>query len=349
MKYLITLKPLIPFFFGGENTFGEGGNHQNYFIHSQDMPQVSTIIGMLRYVLLKKDGKLIQKGEDFNLNKKDRDDLIGTKAFSIKDAPAIYGKIKSISPVFVKTGEKYLMPCPVDYGYDVTLSDSLCYCVNNGTNKPLPVVVGKETKKVFPYKDYNNWNYWIDNTGARIVTSQVFGETEQIGIKKGQTDKKSQGFFKQTLKYFVHSESVFAFTADIDYELGNEQEFVQMGGNRSTFLFKAEKIDNQEMILSLFQKTSEFVSVGNRLVLMSDAYLDQEVLDNIDFLWGTSVDNRYNEINQKGGWSRTNVLYHLIKRGSVIFCKNLDKVKESLDNQNLQNVGLNRYIENINK
>ena len=52
MVQLIQLAPLSDFFFGGEATFGQGQN-QHYFVRSNPWPQQTTLLGMLRYELLK--------------------------------------------------------------------------------------------------------------------------------------------------------------------------------------------------------------------------------------------------------------------------------------------------------
>ena len=53
-KYLIKLKPLEPYFFGGERTFGFGKKtkqKQPYYIVSEYIPSQPTLFGTLRYIV----------------------------------------------------------------------------------------------------------------------------------------------------------------------------------------------------------------------------------------------------------------------------------------------------------
>jgi len=59
---LITLKPLMPFFFGYENTFGKKGT--TYYVKSALFPQQSAILGMLRREILLQAGLLTRKLRD---------------------------------------------------------------------------------------------------------------------------------------------------------------------------------------------------------------------------------------------------------------------------------------------
>ena len=54
---LIKLTPLGEFFFGGDVTFGKA-NKRSYYVQSRRFPQQTTLLGMLRYELLKKNNLL---------------------------------------------------------------------------------------------------------------------------------------------------------------------------------------------------------------------------------------------------------------------------------------------------
>ncbi len=58
MRYLIKLTPVDQFFFGGNITFGENKATQNYLVRSEKYPQQTTLLGMLRYQLLKTNSLL---------------------------------------------------------------------------------------------------------------------------------------------------------------------------------------------------------------------------------------------------------------------------------------------------
>ena len=57
-KYLVTFKPVEPYFFGNEKNFAFRGQEKqmqlsnSYFIRSEKMPAQTTLLGVLRYLLL---------------------------------------------------------------------------------------------------------------------------------------------------------------------------------------------------------------------------------------------------------------------------------------------------------
>jgi len=119
-KYLITLKPLEPFFFGGEYTFGADDSRKEssrYSAISTKLPQQTAILGILRKAILIQNGNLTmhKKGEWVDSKSKDTDDknykdakeLVGTDSFSYHKK--IYlGTIKSISPLFIRENDEFL-------------------------------------------------------------------------------------------------------------------------------------------------------------------------------------------------------------------------------------------------
>ncbi|HAD13442.1 MAG TPA: hypothetical protein DCF33_13530, partial [Saprospirales bacterium] len=83
---LIRIRPLEYYFFGGENTFGNGEG-ANYYAKSNDLPQQTTILGLLRRLLFEAKQPI---GQSF------RPDVPAQQA---------YGAIKSLSPVFLLNSE----------------------------------------------------------------------------------------------------------------------------------------------------------------------------------------------------------------------------------------------------
>lgn len=81
-NYLIKLRPLEPYFFGGERTFGFGqmsGQIQKYYIVSEKTPSQTTLFGTLRYIILKQRNAL--HGDP---NSGCSADLVGTESFSFE-------------------------------------------------------------------------------------------------------------------------------------------------------------------------------------------------------------------------------------------------------------------------
>lgn len=102
MKYKITLKPLQPFLFGGDNTYGKIGDKENgtYITKSRLFPQQSAILGMLKKEIMTQQGLLTKKikGEWVDKNKTTTaHEFVGLEKFNIfQNTPQNFGKIKKL-------------------------------------------------------------------------------------------------------------------------------------------------------------------------------------------------------------------------------------------------------------
>ena len=103
MKYLVTLKSLEPFLFGGENTFGTLGDKENgtYLVKSRMFPQQSALLGMLKKEIMTQSGVLTRKIRGEWVDKKDKQrakELVGSE---IVDKP--YTGYYSINNCFINS------------------------------------------------------------------------------------------------------------------------------------------------------------------------------------------------------------------------------------------------------
>ena len=55
--YIVRLTPINSYYFGGEITFGEGVA-QNYYVKSNYLPQASSLLGVMRYEVLRQNNLL---------------------------------------------------------------------------------------------------------------------------------------------------------------------------------------------------------------------------------------------------------------------------------------------------
>ena len=76
--FYVTLSPLEPYFFGSERKLGDGfsNTRSSYFVQSELVPQQSTLLGMLRFFLLKQAGYV---RDDYRTD----EELIGKNSFMI--------------------------------------------------------------------------------------------------------------------------------------------------------------------------------------------------------------------------------------------------------------------------
>jgi hypothetical protein len=104
MEYIITLKPVTPYFWGMEQV-SELGNKRNYYLESALFPQQTAVLGMLRYQALAQFG-FLSIPDHFRI---DATKLIGDSSFDIANTKG-YGAISKISPLQLHKGNSlYLL------------------------------------------------------------------------------------------------------------------------------------------------------------------------------------------------------------------------------------------------
>jgi len=309
MRYLVTLKPLEPFFFGGDRTFGAlGDENSNYLVHSRPFPQQTALLGMIRKEILIQSGLLTKKrrGEWIDEDKKgEAKELVGETKFTFNQAQD-FGVLKDISSIFLlKDGERFIKKVNTD-------------------NHPYKDGV---LENYNPKEDiYDNF-VSVEGSGT-LKFNDIFMAVEQIGIKKGGGDN---AFFKKT-SYLLKDKFSFAFYIESDFELNSS--YVTLGAETSTFKMQITPTDEK----------LEYVDKNGYLILLSDAYIDIPMKKHCIFAITSEITFRYLE-NEFKGQNRTfkkskNIF--LYEKGSV-FIEPTQELIDNLNNQNLQKIGLNIY------
>lgn len=365
MKYLIKLTPTGSYFFGGETTFGERGNEKskhNYLVKSNQLPQASTIFGLVRYEILRKNNLLDYNKKELKKDIKLVEQLIGKQGFSLINKED-FGIINNISPVFLCKGDEYFTAMPLDedmpidalkligkekkggYELDVKFDNNVrCSYGSNKFSKTVNI-------DGFNPKHYYNYLFWISNN--RKIILAPFRDCMQVGIlKNGRDESEKESFFKQQLIRLVDGYS-FAFVLETNSvtklkdvkELSEvNQQPVYIGGNSSLFLMSISKMTNVKP-----EPKFDFTCLikENRRLLIGDAYLTKEQLDTFAFVWGMAIPFRYVDRSTQCGykWGESNKsadLYYLLPRGSVIYGNEDDLAAIEIDA--LKKLGLNNII-----
>ena len=334
--YMVRLTPLGSYFFGGEITFGEEGK-QNYYVMSSLLPQVSSLIGLMRYEILRQNNLLSYNKDSETLSKVKG--LIGEKSFSIDNTSIeSYGIIKKISPVFIecKKEKAFYTPKPLDYGIDIKLSDDIeCSFSSSCLQKQGVIMNGYDPK------EYNTYQYWINGKLKDKNVEEIFYKDEQIGItKNGRNENESDAFFK-IISAGLRKEYNFAFKLETFQEINEvTDEIVFLGGNRSAFMMNIEKTETND---TYFEDYFKALHKDGRFLLLSDTYFTDKERDSFPFIWGTSLNNRYIITESQNGhnWKRPQKsdLFHLFARGGIVYT---DVKPEAAPY--LNNVGLNIFI-----
>lgn len=103
-RYMVRLKPIDCYYFGGETTLGEG-KAQNYYVKSNRLPQVSALVGIIRYEILRQNGLLSYDPEQGGMLKQ-VEQLVGPQGFSMGDGSNAFGIIRKLSPLFWRIRRK---------------------------------------------------------------------------------------------------------------------------------------------------------------------------------------------------------------------------------------------------
>jgi len=312
VRYLVTLTPLEPFLFGGDNTFGKLGSDTEgtYLVKSRHFPQQSAILGMLKKEIMIQSGVLTRKvrGEWVDRdNKQEAKHLVGDEKFDITASkPQNFGAIKSLEPIFLLQGKKR-------YIKKVAIAN----CNYKGG-----LLQGYNPKE-------NIYDNFIEIGSEEACSSTaIFQAVEQIGNKKGAEE---DSLFKKT-SYKLEDGFQFAFYMESDYPLQNS--IVHLGADRSSFKLEVKE-DNS---------TLSYHDKNGYLTLLSDSYITLPLKENCDFAITSEIS--YKQLTNsfqknRRTFSKSDKVY-LYEKGSVIL-NPTDKLLENLNNKNCQQIGYNKY------
>ena len=346
-KYLVKLTPYEKFFFGGENTFGHG--HQaNYLVKSQYFPQQTGVLGFIRHQLLLQSNDSIFKNniiQDTNNATK----LIGETGFKI-NRKFPYGAIKSLSPVFISNGNEYFLPGNKEY-QKYTKLDKNC----NKIEIDIFLDLEKEGDN-YTYKEYNPKFPILDlliSKNNRKSYEDIFIEKKQVGIRKNyKGGSDDEAYYIQTF-YGMKDGYSFAFIVELEEKVEDidvnfsSQKLVVFGGEQQAFKMEVEEFkDSFNKLIPDYEPSTHF----NKFVLVSDAYVEENIMNEVDFANTETIDFRFikTDINEKNFYTKPDKSqkYNLYKKGSVFYFSTDEqkiKIKSLLKNEVLENLGYNHY------
>jgi len=313
MRYLVRLKPLEPFMFGGEQTFGALGDKEvgSYLVKSRMFPQQTAILGMVKRELMTQAGVLTRKrrGEWVDSNKKvEAGELVGNEKFDmLSTVVQDFGAIKEISPIFLLQEERfYIKKVDIDTH---TYSDGK--------------LMGYDPK----VNIYDN--FVSSNGGEKKRSESFFKAIEQTGNKKGGEENS---LFKKT-SYLLNDGAMFAFYLEIEYEL--KRGIVTLGADGSKFM----------MELTPSEESLEYVDAKGYLTLLSDSYITVAIKEHCDFAIVSEISHRNlknkKHVSRVNRFEKSETLY-LYEKGSVFINPSAELIAD-LNNKNLQQIGYNIY------
>ncbi|MBA4509568.1 CRISPR-associated protein Cmr3 [Clostridium sporogenes] len=265
-RYLVKLKPVDSFFFGGEKVFDfyDGKKPlKNNIVKSREFPQQTSILGMIRKEILVLNSCIKEKWDYSKEQQKENNKLIGGRSFNITDENQDFGIINSVSPVFIiqetKGSDKFLIKIPKDHNVNnrhdkyspFKFNDDKGNCLKVKTNlaEEVYLPIDFEAKKGLS-EDF------IDiQTGDIVSKNKVFIRDCSIGIRLDKNHKTKDNSLFRLEKYkfnydnnYERADKCFAFILDV--EDGKEKNIfedykniVTLGGERSHFFISFEKVN----------------------------------------------------------------------------------------------------------
>lgn len=399
-KYLVTLTPTGRFFFGGDTTFEIGNDMEDasnkaasqtnsdekstveterkkhnekfssYIIHSSKFPQQTSLLGMLRFLLLAgKENTIFDRNSQKVVDKNEAKLLIGEKSFCVNSdhAQNSFGKIQYISPCFLHNSDSNTnyFKAPADYQLTAgNFDDKVESAMLNGKEIKIPVIIQKDNK-AYCSKHYLSQQYLTINNGKveTIEQNEIFQEDSRIGIRKNESGKAEEKAFYKQIGYKMSNPAIgFAFITDVlEIDLTKYSgKLVSIGADSSMFVFKACKLSESETLCTTFPDAN-YQYVHNdeweKVVLLSDTYLEEGDLENVCYAISESKPFRFlsfeiedDDYNVMRTINKRSKRYNLYKAGSVFFLNagKADDFKNKIDAKaEFVQIGYNKYISKV--
>lgn len=350
MKYLVTLTPTGRFFFGGDMTYTVGDVEKDkervedaeakkriayndafasYIICSSKFPQQTSLLGMLRFLILSHDEDIFNGNTQKITNPVKAGELIGVHSFTVnsKHKPNNFGLIHSIGACFLcKDGACYRR-APLDYDLTVENYEIISGAKLNKLSLRIPII--KKGENEYTSKDELCAKY-IAGSGDALDENQIYEEDIRIGIRRNENGKTEDNAFYKQIGYRLKDGFQFAFTVDTDEDLkAYGKQMVSVGADSSIFIFEAfEEVKEPELPTSYVMKGSGW----QKIVLLSDTYIENEDIKEyvcyaitavkpFRFIKSTVEDNTYDIVHNLHKRSER---YNLYVAGSVFFVDEKD-------------------------
>ena len=350
--YLITLTPTGKFFFGGDMTFtvnGKESEFTSYIIRSNKFPQQTSLLGMLRFLILRNDENVFDASTQSIKDRKAAANLIGPKSFENSNKEGDFGKIKKLHHCFLQVckDSQWVDMHVVNPKADLQVTfDNPCLAIINEKLVEVP-------KISFEAKELYETEYICSSCGKATKESEIFKEDICNGInrdiKTGKTDDNA--LFKQVFYRFNNkgTQYRFAFYAEMDLTEDEVKKYngqlVSIGG------------DNSQFVVGIEQKNIPQTEggKGTKVVLESPAYLTKEDLEKVRFAITDTIPFKcmktktesvesYNKRNQKYDYSESISLYD---KGSVFYFKDSDDATDFIEklkqHADFYQIGYNHY------
>lgn len=360
-NYLLKITPLEPFTFGGENgfSFEEIGYKGTYYMKSGIAPEQTTIIGMIRYLLLKSEGKLNSSFSYSEEEKRDIAAICGPATFSFEpEGPQNFGYIKSISPLFIIDEDdgiyiknpfcnKAKKPEGSDDSYKalklMNLSTQIDCSKGEGFSFP------SEKEDGYNAKDGYGSGYICINANKpenqRLKESKDFFKTSNLVGNSKNTQKKDDCFFKREVITMKNASfGVYLKLDDNAAELISGA-IVYMGKKKSAFRVDVKQVPETVTLQEQAEAFFASYSLAEKWYYCLSDVLPQGRIEykNFGITESKLIRNLKTDYSNKGMNRKGQKRYPLVAAGSVFYGE--ISIALQIDNYELKNVGYNQIIK----
>lgn len=366
--YLVRMTPLEPFTFGGEKGFRfesqdveKGRNNTaniSYYQTSRELPEQTTIIGMLRYLILRHNGVAKDFCKYTNDDKQKIHELIGESSFSFQNREFLMGKLKSVSPVFIVDQEQnfekisYYIRNPLNNIGDKTyrpMKMNTQKIVTSVGKIELPVV---DSDNGYTTKTHLNYGYLnigtVDQPKAEFVENMFESRLitgNRKNNKKNNKKNDEDGFFKrQALCFKCEKDKKYSFAVFVECEDGilPKNMLSYMGLKKSSFRVECTKVIENDLINRI---KNALKGKDIWYYALSDILLyDEDNINSFSIISKKQVRNMETNLNEDSfskAVKRAKNQYNLIEAGSVFWSEN----PIHNQNENLKNAGYNYTVK----
>lgn len=374
-SFYVTLKPLEPYFFGSERKLGDGisSARTTYFIKSEAVPSQSTLLGMVRFFLLKQSGGV---RDDYQIDER----LIGRNSFTLPadlfqngsgyvadGAGDIqdFGVIEEVGPLFLADQDgQYYMATPKNHqkGKEIYTPYEMVRMDADGRS-------GSCLLKDYDGKTGITHSYTRLSDGRVFEMDKLFGETENVGIdKKADED----GFYKKEYKYLKSVEDgkkenekllQFAFFLSLaeDSKIFQQKlphllqercavkDIVYMGLGKSAFSIEIRKKKND-----FYDQAAALIKKSHTQGLLTYyTASDTLFLGQPDLPFAVIETKSFRYLMTKGNsrdyWGRMkpSALHQVVKPGSMFWVRREDQAafEKQSGIANCRKIGMNQFIK----
>lgn len=358
MRYLMTMEPLEPYTFGTEHSFKYGKEkptgRESYFVTSAEMPEQTTILGMLRFLLLKDRNKLKSNFLYSDEDRKEMKQIIGENSFSFTGSNQDFGIIDSISPVFIINSEgQKLIRCPFCMKKDGNLMEMEGSYYTSFGEIHLPKGNEYIAKEGYTHDFYNINTGNIDsqeNKNPLFLKKMITGnnKNDENGKLKVKTDH-DEGFFKIE-KVTIRKGCKFACYVELKEKINNiEKGFIgTMGRGKSAFkvdFIDMNSDDDSDEDIDKTVSAIDWKTDGVWYYCLSDVFLSDRVkYKNFAIVETKETRNLETRLSEKGisRLKKSEQVFKLISQGSVFYMNN-----PIPENEDIKKIGYNHIIKMV--